>query len=239
MNSRELVTMNNINVVFFDLFYTLIEPKYNNIKNENDVLGISKEEWERYAEDDELYLKRATSSKISPEKIIESILVKMKVDVNEHEKKEILKLREERFKESLFNVDSAILEVLSDIKKSGRKICLISNADVIDVMHWNRSPLNKLFDDRIFSYEVGCLKPETQIYKAALKKMNVKPENCIFVGDGGSEELKGAKELGMKTILTAYLLKREERQHKEISKFADYYIQDFKEINNILSKQAI
>lgn len=35
---------NNIEVVFFDLFFTLITPKYNNGRNENDVLGISKEQ---------------------------------------------------------------------------------------------------------------------------------------------------------------------------------------------------
>ncbi|WP_461615389.1 hypothetical protein [Clostridium sp. Marseille-QA1073] len=64
--------------------------------------------------------------------------------------------------------------------------------------------------------------------------MNVNPKECIFIGDGGSDELKGAKELGIKTILTEYLLKRDERQHNAIKKFADYYIKDFKEIKSIL-----
>lgn len=73
--------MNGINVVFFDLFYTLVKPEYSSLRNENDVLGITKEKWEKYAEDGELYLKRARSNKISPEKIIESILSKMKLDV--------------------------------------------------------------------------------------------------------------------------------------------------------------
>jgi putative hydrolase of the HAD superfamily len=35
---------NEIEVVFFDLFFTLITPRYNEFRNENDVLGISKEE---------------------------------------------------------------------------------------------------------------------------------------------------------------------------------------------------
>ena len=51
---------NNIDVIFFDLFFTLITPQYNDFRNENDVLGISKDEWEKYAEDGELYLERAT-----------------------------------------------------------------------------------------------------------------------------------------------------------------------------------
>lgn len=50
---------NNIEVVFFDLFYTLVTPKYNDLRNENDVLGITVEEWEMYAKDHELYINRA------------------------------------------------------------------------------------------------------------------------------------------------------------------------------------
>ena len=48
----------NIVVIFFDLFFTLITPKYNELRNENDVLKITKEEWELYAEENELYEKR-------------------------------------------------------------------------------------------------------------------------------------------------------------------------------------
>lgn len=225
---------NDIAVVFFDLFFTLVIPKYNDLRNENDMLGITKDEWERYAEDDELYLKRATSNSISPEQIIEDILNKMKIDVSECTKKEILKLREDRLKNSLINVDPTILDVLSDIKNSGKKLCLISNADIIDVMYWDQSPLHDLFDDTIFSYEVGYLKPQKEIYKIALKKMKVNPENSIFIGDGGSDELKGAKELGIRTILTGHLLKREIKQHNEIKKFADYHIEDFKDLIDII-----
>ena len=127
-----------------------------------------------------------------------------------------------------------ILDVLLDIKKNGKKICLISNADIIDVMYWEKSPLYNLFDDAVFSYEVGYLKPQTEIYQIALTKMKVNPEKCIFIGDGGSDELKGAKELGITTILTSYLLKRVKNQHNEIYKFADYYTDDFKKIKTIL-----
>ena len=226
---------NDIDVIFFDLFFTLITPKYNDVRNENDVLGIKKEEWEKYVEDDELYLERATGREKNPRKIIESIIEKMDMQVNESEKEEILKLREERFRKSLIEVDNTIMDVLLDIKKSGKKLCLISNADIIDVMHWKESPLKELFDDVIFSYEVGYLKPKTEIYEIALKRMNTIPPKCIFVGDGGSDELKSAKELGMKTILTGYLLKRERKEIYSLKNFADYYIEDFKKIINIIT----
>lgn len=224
----------NIEVVFFDLFFTLVTPKYNDIKNEHDVLGITKDQWEKYTEDDELYTRRATGEEKDPLKIIEAIIEKMEIEVEESGKREILKLREERFAKALTDVDPTILEVLSDLKKSGKKLCLVSNADIIDVAYWHKSPLSHLFDNVIFSYEVGCLKPQCKIYQVALERMNVKPENCVFVGDGGSDEMKGAKELGIKTILTAHLLRRDPEALNEIKKFADYYVEAFREIKDIL-----
>ena len=226
---------NDIEVIFFDLFFTLIIPKYNEVRNENDVLGITKEEWEKYAEDNELYLERATGREKEPQKIIESIVKKIDMKISESQKKEILELREKRFKKSLIDVDSTIINVLSDIKKNGKKLCLISNVDIIDVMHWKESKLNGLFDDTVFSYEVGYLKPQNEIYEIALKKMNTIPQKCIFVGDGGSDELKGAKELGMKTIQTGYLLKSERKEPNSIKNCADYYIENFEEIIKIVN----
>jgi putative hydrolase of the HAD superfamily len=225
---------NDINVIFFDLFFTLVTPKYNDLRNENDVLGITKEEWESHSEDNELYEKRATGKEVVPIKIIESIIEKMGIEASDLDKNEILALREDRFKRSLVDVDLSIIEILSDLKKSGKKICLISNADIIDVTHWKASPLYNLFDETIFSYEVGYIKPETEIYNIALNRMNAKPEECVFIGDGGSDELKAAKELGIKTILTSYLLKRDEKRLNQLKVFADYYVEDFYEIKELL-----
>lgn len=225
---------NNIGVVFFDLFFTLITPKYNNGRNENDVLEISKEQWEECAEDNDLYLERAIGKEKNPQKIIEKIIEKSEIKANDKQIKEILELRKDRFQKSLTDVDYKILEVLSDIKKSGKRLCLISNADVIDVMYWNQSPLSNLFDDAVFSYKVGYVKPQSEIYQIGLDKMNTIPEKSIFIGDGGSDELRGAKRLGMKTILSGYFLEKE-RKDQAIIDFADYSIKDFREILEIIN----
>lgn len=225
---------NTLDVIFFDLFFTLITPKYNDLRNEHDVLGVLQSEWEKYAEDYELYEKRARGNEKNPQKIIESIIEKMGICVSESEKEEILRLRQERYNKSLIEVDSIILDVISDLKKNDKKLCLISNADIIDVMSWHKSPLYNLFDDAIFSYEVGYLKPQPEIYEIALKRMNTSPKKCIFIGDGGSDELKGAKQLGIKTILTGYLLKRDNSLINIMKEFADYYIEDFRQIESIL-----
>ena len=58
---------------FFDLFFTLIKPEYCPDMSENEVLGLSIEEWESYAEDKALYLERAGGFVTEESKIIEDI----------------------------------------------------------------------------------------------------------------------------------------------------------------------
>ena len=225
---------NEIKVVFFDLFFTLVVPKYNNKRNENDILGISKSEWEKISEDEDLYKARAIGIVKNPENIIADIIKKANKNITENEIREIQYLREERFRKSLIDVNPIILDVLKKIKNKGKKICLISNADIIDVMYWRDSPLSGLFDEVIFSYDVGFIKPCSEIYEIALKRMNVIPGNSIFVGDGGSNELLGAKNVGMNTILVEHFLKRNKKQSSVIKLHADYHVDNFLDLINIL-----
>lgn len=63
----------------------------------------------------------------------------------------------------------------------------------------NKFNLDDLFDEIIVSSMEGLSKPEKEIYKIALKRLNAKPKECIFI-DNKLENLLPAKELGMKTI---------------------------------------
>ena len=60
-----------------------------------------------------------------------------------------------------------------------------------------------MIDVATFSCEIGVRKPAPEIYLAATRSLNVRPQECVFIGDGGSNELYGAQELGMAaTMLT-------------------------------------
>jgi putative hydrolase of the HAD superfamily len=56
------------------------------------------------------------------------------------------------------------------------------------------------FETGVYSHQVGVRKPDKRIYHAVLKKLNLNPEECVFVDDKESS-LKPALEFGMKTIL--------------------------------------
>ncbi len=218
-----------IKAVFFDLFFTLIYPSYS-IENEYEIIGISSSEWESYAENNILYDERAKGKIRNEREIIDRIVNIMPYKVTEEQKRNILLKREERMKRTLLSVDNKVLEILGKVREKGVKIGLISNADIIDIKYWNDSPLSAFFDSVIFSCDVGILKPETEIYQLAMKRLNVKPEESIFIGDGGSNELFGAKRAGMKTIFSEYLDCKSKIQKEMIIKYSDYHIESFDEI---------
>ena len=104
---------NKIEAVFFDLFFTLIVPVYSNGRNEYDVLGMTANEWEKYAEDKILYKKRALGKITDENEIIEEIINIMPYDVSQKQKEEILCLRQERMRQALQMVDDKIIKVNS------------------------------------------------------------------------------------------------------------------------------
>jgi putative hydrolase of the HAD superfamily len=61
-------------------------------------------------------------------------------------------------------------------------------------------PVAPLLDARVFSVELGVCKPDPAIYLAACDQLAVDPEDCLYVGDGGSRELTGATAVGMTAV---------------------------------------
>ncbi|MFC2070788.1 HAD family hydrolase [Chloroflexota bacterium] len=93
------------------------------------------------------------------------------------------------------------VETLTCLREHGYKVGLISNwSDEVPTV-WNDIPLSRLFDVAVFSCRVGSMKPDSRIYLLAAEQLEVKPEECIYIGDGDSKELKGAELVGMHPVL--------------------------------------
>ncbi len=101
---------------------------------------------------------------------------------------------------TLVAVDSGVLQALDQLGTAGLRLGLISNCAIEEVAGWPDSPLASRFDAVTFSCGAGCAKPDPAIYRQACQSLGVAPGRAAFVGDGGSDELAGAKTVG----LTAY-----------------------------------
>lgn len=86
---------------------------------------------------------------------------------------------------------------------AGLRLGLISNADVMEMAPWSFCPLARLIDVAMFSCEVGLVKPELEIYCRCVQALGASATQCVFVGDGGSNELVGAKRAGMSTVFVS------------------------------------
>ena len=85
---------------------------------------------------------------------------------------------------------------LEALRAAGWLIGLLSNAHVRDVKAWPESPLAGLIDVAHFSCHQGAAKPDSVAYHQLLDELEVAPDAAAFVGDGGSDELAGARRAG-------------------------------------------
>lgn len=145
----------------------------------------------------------------------------MPFQFSDTQKKQVLYAREQRMKSALQSVSEEILSALQALKSRNVKLGLISNADCIDCKYWERSPLFPYFDDAVFSCDVELLKPDKRIYELAMQRLDVSPDQCLFVGDGGSNELCGAKSAGMGTVFSEMLETKTAEQKENIIQYAD------------------
>lgn len=93
-----------------------------------------------------------------------------------------------------------IFEFIHNELKPKYKIGLLSNAGPGVVEDRIPPELRRLFDAVVVSGEVGMLKPDPRIFRLALERLEVLPEQAVFTDDH-SPYLVGAEELGMRTIL--------------------------------------
>lgn len=91
--------------------------------------------------------------------------------------------------------------VLSCLRSQGFKTGLISNCSPETPLIWEDTPLAPLVDVAVFSSSVGIKKPDPRIYDLASEQLSAKPESCLYVGDGDSQELSGAAQVGMHPVL--------------------------------------
>jgi putative hydrolase of the HAD superfamily len=198
--------MKEYNFYFFDLYHTLvkIEPYYIVDKREYNLLGITQEKWNEFIDFD--YENRALGKVNDPDQIIKNIITQKVVDISDKLITEIIDIRKLRFKKALVEVKQSIFDAIFELNKRNKRLILISNADALDKMYWDESPLSVYFHEAIFSCEVGYMKPNIEIYNIAIQKINADISKSVFIGDGGHNELKGAKEIGMDTVLTTEII---------------------------------
>ena len=221
--------------VLFDLFNTLAEPHPLLETLECEPLGFTPREWAGYFWEPALCRRRALGDFESGAELIDAACAGLPFPVSEAQKAAVLAGRLTRMTRALTDLQPGIAETLQILHETGYKLALVSDADIIDIEAWDRSPLAGLFDTVIFSCSVHMAKPEPEIYRKALADLGIDAAEAVFVGDGGDHELDGAKAVGLTTVWTEYLQKKKPEERALIIPFADHHIDDIRELIPLIS----
>ncbi len=101
--------------------------------------------------------------------------------------------------------NAPLLAYIRELKGRGYKIGLLSNIG----SSWIRDSFltaeeQALFDDMIFSFEVGLVKPDPRVFRLACKRLDVEPPQTVLIDDI-DRYCAAARTEGMQAILYTHL----------------------------------
>ena len=118
-------------------------------------------------------------------------------------------------------------EVLGSLRAAGYRLGIVSNFDarLTDVLEALR--LESLLDSATIPSSCGYAKPDSRIFDAATRALDVGPAEALFVGDNLIEDVAAASRAGLSAILI--------RRHEGSPPIDVRSISDLREILSILN----
>ncbi|MBI5402745.1 MAG: HAD-IIIA family hydrolase [Ignavibacteriae bacterium] len=126
-----------------------------------------------------------------------------------------------------------VFPTLIELIKLGIKLAVVSDAPSKEA--WLRlSYINfhHLFDVVITYDDTFEKKPSPAPFNLALKRLNLKPGECLMIGDWAERDMVGAKAVGMKTVFARY-----GDTFNTLHPGSDYDINCISELINIIKKE--
>ena len=115
-----------------------------------------------------------------------------------------------------------------------RKVGLISNFTHAPVIYKSLRKLGigEFFNAVVVSEEVGWRKPSGKIFGDALSKLQVQANEAVYIGDSPIEDIKGAKDAGLKTVFVPSQF-NSLKDLLESNQKPDYIVNDLKDVTNL------
>ena len=185
--------------VVFDLFETLItewgKPKCTTLEVAQALdldSNAFRREWEALHHD--RYMGRLSGTG----QVLKTILQKLGMHREAEQIAAIARRRDECKNRCFDAVEPSVLRMLSDLKGMGLQLGMISNCSAEEIESLYGSAIHPFFDVIVLSCDVEKVKPDPEIYAYCLDRLHEKPSDCAYIGDGGSNELFGASQVGLR-----------------------------------------
>ena len=138
-----------------------------------------------------------------------------------------------RMRESYLVPYPNVISTLIKLKKD-YKLAIVSDAPVMEA--WMRivtMNLDSFFDVVVTKADARKQKTYVAPFNVALKRLNIKPEEAIMIGDRISRDIQIGKKAGLKTIYARY---GDEHPAEAGKSGADFEISDFSDILEIVER---
>ena len=94
-----------------------------------------------------------------------------------------------------------VIELLELLKKKGKKVYLLSNAQRIFTLYEIKMlNIEKFFDDILFSSDFKVCKPDILFYNQLLEKLNLDKHETIMIGNDYIADIEGAYNFGIDSL---------------------------------------
>ena len=189
--------------IIFDLFGTLVDSYsvqgYNRLLTDMaSALELPVESFSKFWRN--TTYERGTGIFKTTEESIKYICNKLKVSVSDENIGKCVQIRLENTRKALTPKNGAV-DILNSLRGLEYKIGLITNCSAEVPLMWKSTEFSHLFNVTVFSASAGLKKPDAQIYNLACEQLGVEPSECLYIGDGDSNELSGASQLGMDAVM--------------------------------------
>ena len=94
-----------------------------------------------------------------------------------------------------------VTDLLEALKKKGKKIYLLSNAQrIFTEYEMHTLGIAKYFDDIFISSTCGVKKPDSRFFQLLIDKYNLDITKSVMIGNDGISDIAGAKSVGLDTF---------------------------------------
>lgn len=94
-------------------------------------------------------------------------------------------------------LEPAVLELLATLNEAGAALALLSNAPASFARHAEKQDWARPFRVRLFSGDVRVAKPDPEIFRLLLARLDARAEDCLFFDDRQSN-VDGARAVGLR-----------------------------------------
>ena len=194
----------------FDLFHTLVDPEqfrspgFHRVEAVADVCRLDRDRFGAFWS--ATYVERETTP-IDPVELVERFCEKERGPLTADERASIDDILGICQDQALRAPEPRIVELVAKLARR-RPIGVLSNCHQREVRCWDESPLARHVTVFGRSCDIGAMKPDLRPYQWIAKQLQIEPSESVYVGNGSSDELVGARQAGFGYIVHSNVFDR-------------------------------